>query len=86
LRGRRERGGDEEGEEGGKEVVRKWMERNEGGEIVRKIEMKEGERQLRGGGREVVMRRVGREISREEEEGEREVVRRRWMRRKEGER
>ena len=62
------------------------MERNKGCEIVRKIEMKEGERQLRGGGREVVMWRVGREISREEEEGEREVVRRRWMRRKEGER
>jgi hypothetical protein len=36
------------------------MERNEGGEIVRRIEMKEGERQLRGGGREVGMRRAGR--------------------------
>ena len=28
VRGRRERGSDEEGEEGGKEVVRKCMERN----------------------------------------------------------
>jgi hypothetical protein len=27
------------------EQVRKWMERNEGGEVVRRIEMKEGERQ-----------------------------------------
>ena len=83
----RERGSEEEaGEEGGREVVRKWMERNEGGEIVRRIEMKEGERQLRGGGREVVMRRAGRERSREKEE-EREVVRRRMrMGRKEGKR
>ena len=66
--------------------MRKWMERNKGCEVVRRIEMKEGERQLRGGGREVVMRRAGRERSREEEEGEREGVRRRWMGRKEGER
>jgi hypothetical protein len=28
------------------------MERNKGCEVVRRIEMKEGERQLRGGGRE----------------------------------
>ena len=34
------------------------MQRNEGGEIVRRIERKEGERQ-RGGWREVVMRRAG---------------------------
>ena len=45
MRGRRERGGDEEGEEGGKEVVRKWMERNEGEVVRRRIERKEGERQ-----------------------------------------
>jgi hypothetical protein len=31
-------------EEGGRYVVRKWMERNEG-EVVRRIERKEGERQ-----------------------------------------
>jgi hypothetical protein len=31
-------------EEGGRYVVRKWMERNEG-EEVRRIERKEGERQ-----------------------------------------
>jgi hypothetical protein len=44
LRGRRERGSEEE--EGGREVVRKWMERNEGVEVVRRrIERKEGERQ-----------------------------------------
>ena len=42
---------------------------------MRRIERKEGERQLGGGDREVVMRRAGRERSREEEEGEREVVR-----------
>ena len=41
----KERGSEEEdGEEGGREVVRKWMERNEG-EVVRRIERKEGERQ-----------------------------------------
>ena len=41
---RRERGSEEEdGEEGGREVVRKWMERNRG-EVVRRIERKEGER------------------------------------------
>ena len=45
MRGRRERGSeDEEGDKGGRGVVRKWMERNEG-EVVRRIEMKEGERQ-----------------------------------------
>ena len=33
-------------EEGGREIVMKWMERNEGGEVVRtRIERKEGERQ-----------------------------------------
>jgi hypothetical protein len=41
----RERGSEEDGEEGGKEVVRKWMERNEGGKEVRRIERKEGVRQ-----------------------------------------
>ena len=42
-RGRRERGSEEDdGKEGGREVMRKWMERNEG--VVR-IERKEGERQ-----------------------------------------
>ena len=41
----RERGSEEDGEEGGKEVVRKWMERNEGGKVVRRRnERKEGER------------------------------------------
>jgi hypothetical protein len=47
LGGRRERGSEEEeGEEGGREVVRKWMERNTGGKVVRRrIERKEGERQ-----------------------------------------
>ena len=47
MRGRRERGSeDEEGDKGGRGVVRKWMERNEGGEVVRRsIERKEGERQ-----------------------------------------
>jgi hypothetical protein len=47
LRGRRERGSeDEEGDKGGRGVVRKWMERNEGGEVVRRsIDWKEGERQ-----------------------------------------
>ena len=47
MRGRRERGSDEEGEEGGKEVVRR-MDRNEGEEtgrevVRRRIERKEGE-------------------------------------------
>ena len=33
-------------EEGGREVMRKWMERNKGGEVVRRrIERKEGEMQ-----------------------------------------
>jgi hypothetical protein len=37
LRGRRERGSKEkEGEEGEREVVKKWMERNEGGEVLRR--------------------------------------------------
>ena len=41
----RGRGREEDyGEEGGTEVVRKWMERNEGG-VVRSIESKEGEMQ-----------------------------------------
>ena len=41
----RERGSEEEnGEEEGREVVRKWMEMNEGGEVVRRIERKKGER------------------------------------------
>ena len=40
-----ERGGEDDLEEGGRKVVMKWMERNEGGEIVRMIERKEGERQ-----------------------------------------
>ena len=45
MRGRRERGSkDKEGEEGEREVVKKWMERNEGEEVVRRIERKEGER------------------------------------------
>ena len=38
----RERGSEEEDGEGGREVVRKWMERNKG-EVVRRIERKEGE-------------------------------------------
>ena len=42
---RRERGSEEEdGEEGGREVVRKWMERNEGGEAVSRRERKKGKR------------------------------------------
>jgi hypothetical protein len=41
-RGRR---GEDDSEEGGREMVMKWMERNEGGEVVRRIERKEGERQ-----------------------------------------
>jgi hypothetical protein len=42
---KRERGSEEEdGEEGGREVVRKWMERNRG-EVVRRSERKEGERE-----------------------------------------
>ena len=42
----RERGSEEDGDEGGREVVRKWMERDEGGEVVRRrIERKEGEMQ-----------------------------------------
>ena len=42
----KERGSEEEdGEEGGREVVRKWMERNEGEVVRRRIERKEGERQ-----------------------------------------
>jgi hypothetical protein len=47
LRGRRERGREEEeGEEGGREVLRMWIERNEGREVVRRrFERKEGERQ-----------------------------------------
>ena len=37
---------EEDGEVGGREVVRKWMERNEGGEVVRRrSERKEGEMQ-----------------------------------------
>ena len=40
MRGRR---GEDDSEEGGREIVMKWMERNEG-EVVR-IERKEGERQ-----------------------------------------
>ena len=46
-RRRRERGSEEEdGEEGWREVVRKWMERNRGCEVVRRrSERKEGERQ-----------------------------------------
>jgi hypothetical protein len=45
-RRRRERGSEEEdGEEGWREVVRKWMERNRGCEVVRRrSERKEGER------------------------------------------
>ena len=38
----RERGSDEDREEGGREVVRKRMERNKGWEVVRRIERKEG--------------------------------------------
>ena len=39
-------GGEDDWEEGGRERVMKWMERNEGGEVVRRrIERKEGERQ-----------------------------------------
>ena len=34
---------EEDGEEGGREVVRKWMERNEGEVVRRRIERKEGE-------------------------------------------
>ena len=41
MRGRR---GEDDSEEGGREIVMKWMERNEG-EVVRRIERKEGERQ-----------------------------------------
>ena len=37
------RGSEEDGEEGGREVVRKWMERNEGEVVRRRIERKEGE-------------------------------------------
>jgi hypothetical protein len=33
LRGRR---GEDDSEEGGREIVMKWMERNEGGEVVRR--------------------------------------------------
>jgi hypothetical protein len=54
VRGRRERGSEDEREEGdseeedreegGREIMRKWMERNER-EVVRRIERKEGERQ-----------------------------------------
>ena len=40
MRGRR---GEDDSEEGGREMVMKWMERNEGGEVVRRIERKEGE-------------------------------------------
>ena len=40
------RRGEDDSEEGGREIVMKWMERNEGGEVVRgRIERKEGERQ-----------------------------------------
>ena len=43
MRGRR---GEDDSEEGGREIVMKWMGRNEGGEVVRRrIERKEGERQ-----------------------------------------
>ena len=43
MRGRR---GEDDSEEGGREIVMKWMERNEGGEVVRRrIERKEEERQ-----------------------------------------
>ena len=46
----RERGSEEDGEEGGREVVRKWMERNKAelvrkeGQAVRRRERKEAER------------------------------------------
>jgi hypothetical protein len=42
LRGRR---GEDDSEEGGREIVMQWMERKEGGEVGRRIERKEGERQ-----------------------------------------
>ena len=42
MRGRR---GEDDSAEGGREMVMKWMERNEGGEVVRRIERKEGEKQ-----------------------------------------
>ena len=70
MRGRR---GDDDSEEGGREIVMKWMERNEGGEVVRRrIERKEGERQCVGG-REVVRRgeQGGREVEKRKKERER---------------
>ena len=42
MRGRR---GEDDSEEGGREIVMKWMERNEGEVVRRRIERKEGERQ-----------------------------------------
>jgi hypothetical protein len=66
----------------------KWMERNEGEVVRRRIERKEGERQRAGmrGRRErgSKKRRGRREIRREEEEGGRGVGR--MTERKEGER
>ena len=69
--------------------MRKWMERNEGREVVRRrIERKERERQCVAGRerreRGSKKRRARREMSREEEEGGREVVR--MTERKEGDR
>ena len=83
MRGRRERSSEEvDGEEGGREVVRKWMERNERGGLRGRRE-RGSEEKGQEGGRWVVRRRARRERSREEEGG-REVVKRR-MERNEGE-